>query len=246
MMQAEENKKWWANALMIGGVVGLACVILGALGTKIGVWGFEGGFILLAVGVVLATIVFFLGVVAFVYCAVKGMRAERSALLIGTGLSVLILALMGNQYLAARSVPPIHNISTDTQNPPQFDQVVALRDAQGANPLALNTEVIAQQQAAYPQLKPLITQRAPEQVLASAEQVLKDMGMEIVSSNAQLGIVEATDETFWFGFKDDVVVRVRPEAGGSVVDVRSVSRVGQSDLGKNAQRIAEILHGIGS
>jgi uncharacterized protein (DUF1499 family) len=58
--------------------------------------------------------------------------------------------------------------------------------------------------------------------------------------------VEATDTTFWFGFKDDVVVRVRAaeNGGGSIVDVRSVSRVGQSDLGLNAKRIGSILDGL--
>ena len=65
--------------------------------------------------------------------------------------------------------------------------------------------------------------------------------MEIADANPGDGRIEATDETFWFGFKDDVVVRVRAEGSGSVIDVRSVSRVGQSDLGKNAQRISEIL-----
>ena len=70
---------------------------------------------------------------------------------------------------------------------------------------------------------------------------IETMGMEVVAVDAAAGVVEATDETFWFGFKDDVVVRVKPEGTGSIVDVRSVSRVGQSDLGKNAQRIGELL-----
>ncbi|HJR53568.1 MAG TPA: DUF1499 domain-containing protein, partial [Gemmatimonadota bacterium] len=55
------------------------------------------------------------------------------------------------------------------------------------------------------------------------------------------GRIEATATTPWFGFKDDVVVRIRPEAGGSRVDVRSVSRVGRSDVGTNARRIEEYL-----
>ena len=72
------------------------------------------------------------------------------------------------------------------------------------------------------------------------------MGLEIVAVDEDAGTVEATDTTFWFGFKDDMVVRVRPAAdGGSLVDARSVSRVGMSDLGKNAERILDLLNRLG-
>ena len=72
------------------------------------------------------------------------------------------------------------------------------------------------------------------------------MGLEIVSVDEGAGVVEATDTTFWFGFKDDVVVRVRSAGEGSLVDVRSVSRVGLSDLGKNADRIMDLLGRLGA
>jgi uncharacterized protein (DUF1499 family) len=74
--------------------------------------------------------------------------------------------------------------------------------------------------------------------------VLEDLGLEIVAVDEAAGRVEATATTFWFGFKDDVVVRVRSSGAGSVVDVRSVSRVGVSDLGANARRIGQILDGL--
>jgi uncharacterized protein (DUF1499 family) len=240
------GRKWWASALMIGAVVGLASLVVGALGTKFGIWGFQLGFMMLAVGVVLATVCFFLGVIAFVLATVKKMPAERSAVLVGVVISVLILGLMGSQFMAARSVPPIHNISTDTENPPEFSAVVALREAEGANPLAYTEEVAEQQRKAYPQVKPLISNESKSAMVAKAEQVIRDLGMEVVATDAAAGRVEATDTTFWFGFKDDVVVRVRSEGSGSVVDVRSVSRVGQSDLGKNAARISEILNALGT
>jgi uncharacterized protein (DUF1499 family) len=64
------------------------------------------------------------------------------------------------------------------------------------------------------------------------------MGWEIAEADAAAGRIEATDTTFWFGFKDDVVIRIRPaEDGGSIVDIRSKSRVGMSDVGANAARI---------
>ena len=67
------------------------------------------------------------------------------------------------------------------------------------------------------------------------------MGLEIVAADPQGRMVEATFTSFWFGFKDDLVVRIRPNGSGSLLDVRSVSRVGQSDLGANAKRISEFL-----
>ena len=243
----QNNKKWWANALLIGAIVGLVCLPVGALGTKLGIWSFMGGFGLLAGGVVLATIVFFLGIIAAVLTLVKGMQAERSSIFIGVAISVVILVLMGSQFLTAQSVPPIHNISTDTENPPQFDKIVALREASEpkSNPHGYDQAALASvQQEAYPQIKPLISTVDSAQMLNNAVAVLEGMGLEIVSTDADAGRVEATDETFWFGFKDDVVVRVRAEGSGSVVDVRSVSRVGQSDLGKNAARISEIISGL--
>ncbi len=251
MSEATENseqRKWWARALLVGGVIALVALPLGALGTKFGVWTFQGGFLLLAVGVVLATIVFFLGIVGGVYAHVKKRGPDRNDCLIGAVIGVVILGVMGSNAMTAFSVPPIHNISTDTSNPPQFDQLATLRETLRAenpdmiNALAYDTENLPQQQqAAYPQVKPLISSTAPDEMLERAASVVEDLGMELVQANRQRGIVEATDTTFWFGFKDDVVIRVRAEGAGSVVDIRSVSRVGQSDLGKNAERIMAIL-----
>ena len=244
-MNEEVQAKWWASALMIGGVIGLICLPVAALGTRFGLWSFELGIPLMGIGAVLAVIVAFLGIIAFVYCLSRGLQAERSNLLIGIALSAVVLGVMGSQVMAAGAVPAIHNISTDTANPPQFDKIVAIR-GNDSNPLEYTEEVAKQQQAAYPQLKPLISQVAQGEMVNRVTQVLQEMGMEVVDTNAAEGRVEATDTTFWFGFKDDVVVRVRPEGSGSVVDVRSVSRVGQSDLGKNAARIMEILNALGA
>ena len=248
MNEQTAGKRWWAQAILIGGVIAVVCLPLGALGTKFGLWAFTGGFMLLAAGAVLATLASFLGVIAYIVALRKQLLAERPTLLIGIFLGVVVLAILGTQYSAASSVPPIHNISTDTENPPQFDKIVAIRSAAQANPLAYDTAALAPQQtAAYPWVKPLTLMAPVDEVVDRAEAVMRDMGLEIVSSNKTTGLVEATATTFWFGFKDDVAVRVQPAAdGGTQVDLRSVSRVGQSDLGANAARIGGILKGLGS
>jgi uncharacterized protein (DUF1499 family) len=149
--------------------------------------------------------------------------------------------------MTARSVPPIHNISTDVDDPPEFDAVVALRGA-NSNPLAYDRDKLAApQQEAYPDVVPLELADAPADVFDRALEALKGLGLEVVNADHEAGRIEAVATTFWFGFKDDVVVRIRPlPSGGSRVDVRSVSRVGQSDLGANAARIAKILDAVGS
>jgi len=77
--------------------------------------------------------------------------------------------------------------------------------------------------------------------VAAARDTVQDLGWEIVAADEATGRIEATDTTFWFGFKDDIVVRIVSSNGGSLIDVRSVSREGRSDAGTNAKRIRNFL-----
>jgi uncharacterized protein (DUF1499 family) len=98
---------------------------------------------------------------------------------------------------------------------------------------------------AYPAVRPLALSADPARVAAAAEAEAKAQGWTVATSDPAGGVIEATAETFWFGFKDDVAIRIRPGAsGGSVVDVRSTSRVGLSDIGANAARIEAFLTGL--
>lgn len=235
---------WWSKAILIGGVIAAVCLPLGALGTKFGIWQFTGGFMLLASGTVLAILAVALGIIALVVANRRGLTSDKPGIYLGMLVGALVLGLMGMQYVAASKVPPIHNISTDTLDPPQFDKVVALRGE--ANPLAYDAEKLAgPQQQAYPWVKTLSMNVPPATALSAARSALEAMGLEIVNEDAQAGLVEATDTSFWFGFKDDLVVRVRPSGNGSIVDARSVSRVGVSDIGANARRIGELLEQLG-
>jgi uncharacterized protein (DUF1499 family) len=242
-----DDRRWWAKAILVGGVVAVCCVLVGAIGVRIGLWPYGTGFTFLTGGAVLSVMGLFLGIIAYVVCLRKGLRAERSGILIGILLSAVIFAQLGVQYSAVTSVPVIHNISTDTIEPPVFNKLIAVREAEGANPLAYDAEVLAaQQQAAYPEVKTLVSSQPTKVLFNQAMIVLQDLGLEIVNEDTAAGMIEATATTFWFGFKDDVVVRVRSTVNGSIVDVRSVSRVGQSDLGANAKRIRAILAGLES
>ena len=185
----------------------MVCLPLGALGTKFGLWAFTGGFMLLAAGAVLATLASFLGVVAYIVCLRKDLVSERAPVLIGVLLGVSVLALLGMQYSKASSVPPIHNISTDTVNPPQFEKIVAIRTAEKLIRWNTTQTLAPQQATAYPWVKSLELMAPVDEAVDRAEAVMRGMGLEIVAVNKSTGLVEATATTFWFGFKDDVAVR---------------------------------------
>lgn len=140
----------------------------------------------------------------------------------------------------AQSVPKIHDISTDIADPPLFVDVLPLR--RGArNPVDYPAATAAQQKSGYPDIVPLRLNLPPAQAFERAAAVARTLGWQIVSVNAEALRIEATDTTLMFGFKDDIVIRVRADAQGSVIDMRSLSRIGGSDIGTNARRVRDFL-----
>jgi uncharacterized protein (DUF1499 family) len=141
-------------------------------------------------------------------------------------------------------VPPIHDITTDTQNPPHFDAILPLRQNTPNSAQYGGESVAAQQRQAYPDIQPALLEASPEKAFDAALASARELGWKIVATDTQQGRIEATDTTLWFGFKDDVVIRISPNDGGSRVDMRSVSRVGRSDIGKNAERIRNFMEAL--
>ncbi|MGE3510745.1 MAG: DUF1499 domain-containing protein [Vicinamibacterales bacterium] len=165
----------------------------------------------------------------------------------GLGL-LIVLVVLGIPIvtlLSARGAPVIHDVTTDTADPPPF--VAVLRHREGAlNPVDYGgPDVAARQRQAYPDLAPLHLDMPPDQAFDRALAAVHDMGWDLVAADRSAGRIEATDTTIWFGFKDDVVVRVRRDDGGSRIDVRSLSRVGGGDLGTNAKRVLAYLRRLG-
>jgi uncharacterized protein (DUF1499 family) len=224
---------------MIGSIVGAALLPIGALGHRLGLWSFQTAFIFLGGGALLAVIALIGGAIALIVVLRSGRVADRPLLYVGLLLGGAVVVLMLAQVGTARSVPPIHNISTDVADPPTFDVVIGLRGPD-ANPIDYDIAAIAvAQQAAYPRVQTLTLDRSAGDSFDRALEVIKSMGLEIVNADQEAGRIEAVATSFWFGFKDDMVVRVRENGAGSIVDLRSVSRVGLSDLGVNAKRIEE-------
>ena len=134
---------------------------------------------------------------------------------------------------------PIHDISTDTLDPPEFIAVAELRGPDD-NPVEYaGSESAAIQATAYPDIETIVLLNPRSFVFETALKVAQDMGWEIVGSDAAEGRIEATATTPFVGFKDDVVIRVRAKSAETLVDVRSKSRMGRGDMGVNAKRIRE-------
>ncbi len=211
-------------------------------GTRFGLWEYGTGFLLMRGA-------FFAGaaaaVLALVFLVVpRTRRAGATPLAVALVIGAATAWVPWNGLQTVRSLPFIHDITTDTEDPPVFVAVLPLR-ADAANPPEYpGAEVAQQQREAYPEVQPILTELGAAEAFDRAEQVARDLGWEIVVTVPQEGRIEATDTTFWFGFKDDVVMRVRPTAAGSRIDIRSKSRVGRSDVGANAARIRAFIEGF--
>lgn len=164
----------------------------------------------------------------------SGARLAIAGIVVG----LLVAAPVVQAIIAGSQVPGIHDITTDLDNPPAFDAVVALRGA-GTNPLdrAEPADLAELQTKAYPDLTTIEIDAQPGRVFEAALETARDLGWAIVSTNPETGLIEATATTRVMNFRDDVAIRVTERDGGAAVDIRSVSRVGISDLGANANRI---------
>ena len=161
-------------------------------------------------------------------------------------LSTIAIAIPLSMLNKGKSVPPIHDISTDLVNPPEFVAIAPLR-ADAPNPVEYaGVEVATQQRAAYPELQTLNYPQSKSELVEATKQAIDNSGWQLVNIDANQGIVEATDRTMWFGFKDDVIVRITDKGSERLVDIRSKSRVGGSDLGKNAERIHDFTEELDS
>lgn len=221
-------------------VISVGAMFLSGFGYQLDLWHFRTGFTIIRWAFWGAALAAVLAVLGFL------VPGARSSTVVVLGVVGLIIGAVGvfvplSWKRTLDSVPYIHDITTDVDNPPAFVAVKPLRK-EGDHPVEYDgPEVAAQQRQAYPDLVPLVVKAAPEQVFEASKRAVANMGMELVDANPQELRVEATATSRFYGFKDDMVVRIRAVADGTQVDVRSKSRVGRSDLGQNARRVRSFL-----
>ena len=229
--------------------LGLSCaalllLILSGPILRLGLVHFRFALLLFAGALLLALLGSLLSLVALAIPRLRGDRVRP----LSTALVLGLLVMVGPAIFVQKAsrVPAIHDITTDTVNPPAFVDVIPIRQAAGADnpPEYPGASVAAQQKAAYPDLATRDLTLPPDQAFARALAAARAMGWEIVAEKAAEGRIEATATTPWFGFKDDIVIRVVATSGGARVDVRSKSRVGRSDVGANAARIRGFMNAL--
>jgi uncharacterized protein (DUF1499 family) len=227
-----------ALALAIAGALLLASA---GLGYRFEVWGLATAFAILKWSVFAAIAIAVIAIVSLAFGLRGGSWSTVACAVLAFLVAAGTAAVPLDMRRTAGAVPAIHDITTDTERPPEFSALRGVREHSANGAAYGGPDVAAQQKAAYPDITSARLPAPPARALARAEAAARELGWTIVAVAPSDGRLEATDTTRWFGFKDDVVVRVSPDSSGSRVDVRSVSRVGKSDLGINARRIRAFL-----
>jgi len=223
-------------------MIAIAAAMGAGAGTRLGWWHFRTGFKVLNWAAYSGVAGLALSLVGAILTRPGSGRRGFQWAVAGIVLGALAVGVPGNWYRIAKQVPMIHDITTDTENPPVFVSILALRK-DAPNPAEYGgPEIAAKQHSAYPDIRAAETILPATQTYEFALASASDMGWQIVYGNPLEGRIEAIATTRWFGFKDDIVIRIVPTVGnGSRLDIRSVSRVGKSDVGTNACRIRSFL-----
>ncbi len=224
----------------------LAGAVFSALGAKFDWWSFTLGFTILRWSVYLVLAAAGLAVVSAVLGAMTGIGIKDYRYLVVLVIAAIVFGVPYNARQEFRKFPTLADATTNFSDAPTFIALAPIREKTAKNPLEFRGgEAIDKQKEVFPNLSTLTSTKTPAQIIASAEALAKQLGWEIASVQPELGRMEATATTFWFGFEDDVVVRARAQAPGeTLVDVRSASRVGYLDGGANAKRVQQLLAGL--
>lgn len=239
--QQDNNQPFLLTLLPLAGMLfailaGLAATLAG-FGHRWGWWHYRTGFAVLKAAAYFGIAAAMVSLAGFIVTRPFHLRQGAVLSLVGILIGLLTASIPWSWMRTAKQMPVIHDITTDTDNPPNFVAILPIRK-DAANPAEYGgPDIAAQQRQGYPDIVPIRMMVPPERAFEQALLVAREMGWEIVEANPKDNHIEATDTTFWFGFKDDVVIRITPAPDGSRIDVRSLSRVGKSDVGTNAKRI---------
>lgn len=242
---------WLAVLMLIVGLAAGGLALASAAGIWLGLWNFGRGFELLRIANGYGDLIAIVGVVVTIgiFVAASIVGARNGPKLAGVALAGTIAAALAyyvpETYRPPEGTPGIHDISTDTANPPRYVAILPLRaDAPntveyGESPNMTPQQLAALTREAFPDLQTVELDVPPNVAFERALAAVDALGWELVDANAGEGRIEAVDTTFWFRFKDDIVIRIRPSpsGSGSIVDARSLSRVGVGDAGTNARRL---------
>jgi uncharacterized protein (DUF1499 family) len=230
------------RVLVPAAIVAVLAVVASGFGARFGAWGIGTAFTILRWGGYAALAV---AVLALAAAVVMSMDTRSRVVLMAACVAAAIAGAVPIAWMQrARDLPAINDITTDTRDPPAFAAILSLRSGSPVPSAYPGKPTADAQHAAYPDIASVVLAEPPEAAFAKALAAARAAGWTIIASDPGAGRIEATATTPWFGFRDDVVVRVAPDGRGSRVDVRSVSRIGKGDLGANAHRVREFTAAV--
>ena len=200
------------------------------------------GFAALVLSTPVAAFALLIAIIALVLNWRAGWPARRAALL-GFLIALGFVGSLAVRVAMSAGAPMIHDATTDLADVPQFETIALPED--NLRGLDNEAEWVALHEKGYPDLRSVVLDRTVEQTIRDAEVLARERGWTIRDVAPEEGRLEATAYASWIRFEDEVVIRARPDgAGRSLVDMRSVSRVGVGDLGVNAERIRDFLEDL--
>lgn len=224
----------------------LVVTVIAVLLIRFGRIDYQSGFIALGTGVTFALLAILLSFLAFIRIWQEGRRGLGSAIK-GLVLAALVLGYPAYMSLRAAMLPVINDVSTDTDDPPQFSRSrAALVARSGRVPPDVAPEAREMQREAYVQIAPLTLDIGPDEAFTLVQKAAQNLGWQVIEAvppggRTGAGRLEAVDRTFLLKIPEDVTIRIRPRVDGTRIDIRSASRIGDHDLGTNAKRIRAFL-----
>lgn len=222
--------------------------LLSGYGYQWEIWSMGTAFTLLTNSAFASIGLIILNLIALILVYKSGYRKGYSRILVGLVLVCIVFGIARYWQVQAQSYPPIHDITTNLDDPPEFNMLVDIREAANAPnpPEYAGEETSRTQREAYPDLGSLYFSASFSNVFNSVVELVESRGWELVNADRENGIIEATETLPWFGFSDDVVIRIVTIDNEIRVDMRSKSRIGRGDLGVNANRIRDFLSDLES
>ena len=229
--------------LKITAITALIMVVGGVLTYRLGLLPFNIAFYGFGIGLIVCALLA-LTSSAMVFRRMARKEALGPALMITVATVAPVLIVLMTVGASGFKAPAIHDITTDTYDPPLFSFAQEYRKP-GENSLDYGGKDLASlQTAAYPDIKTVYLPVTQEQGMKTVRAVIDSLGWQVLGEDVENGQIEAVDRTPVMGFADDIVIRVRPLNDAVLIDLRSVSRVGVSDLGANAKRIKRFVKEI--
>jgi uncharacterized protein (DUF1499 family) len=223
-------------AFAMAALAALTALVSGP-GHRFGLWDFGFGFKMLGIAAWTGAAGALLSLAAAAWALRTAARGALAVSIAGIFAGTLTFGVPWIQVRHARNVPPIHDITTDTRQPPEFVALLQARRAAANGADYGGARIAEAQQRGYPDIAPLTYAAPPTAAFERCLEAARALGWEIAAADPKTLRIEATDRTLFFGFRDDIVIRITALDSASRVDVRSASRVGRSDLGTNARRI---------